>query len=77
MRTFKKDELRFIGLYRGIEQYEVLDDMSLVLLKLGDDYYLSQASDINAYNTNILVRIGNFYGSEGIKALGEKVEVIK
>lgn len=75
MKTFNKSDLHFIGLYRGIEQYEVLSDISLVLLKLGNNYYLSKVDDLAQYNTNIAVRINNFYGSEGIKALGDLVEV--
>lgn len=77
MKTIDREDLHFIGLYRGIEQYEVLSDMSLLVLKLGDNYYLSKCDDWRngGYNANIMNRIYNFY-SIGVEALGEKIKII-
>lgn len=77
MKTIKKSDLHFIGNYRGIEQYEVLSDMSLLVLMLDNKHcYLSKITENEDYNANILRRITAFY-SIGSKALGEKVEVIE
>lgn len=77
-KVFKKSDLHFIGHFRGIDQYEVLDDtMALALvLAFNNKYYLSYASNMHDYNTNILNRINLFYGVMGHKALGEEIEVI-
>ena len=78
MKTIRKENLHFIGHLRGFSQYEVLNDETMkmaLVLKDGDKYYLSFASDEEHYNTNIAHRIGAFYGSEGLKALGEEIEV--
>lgn len=76
METINKEKLHFIGLFRGIEQYEILGDATALLLKCGDKYYFSRSNNIWDYNKNIVDRIYNFYGEQGIKALGELVEVI-
>ena len=81
MRVIKEKDLHFIGHLRGFSQYEVLNDetmkMALILKSNSNKYYLSFASDEEHYNTNIAHRIGAFYGSEGVKALGEQVLIIK
>lgn len=75
MKTINKSDLHFIGLYRGIEQYEVLSDMSLLVLKLDEDrYYLSKCEKNEDYNVNIIERISAFY-IKGVSALGELIEV--
>lgn len=79
MKKINKQDLHFIGHLRGIDQYEILNDESMkmaLVLKDNDKYYLSFASDEEHYNSNIAHRIGAFYGSEGLKALGEEIEVI-
>ena len=80
MKTIKKENLHFIGHLRGFSQYEVLNDetmkMALILKSNSNKYYLSFASDEEHYNTNIARRICAFYGGEGLKGLGEEIEVI-
>ena len=79
MRTIEKAKLRQIGHLRGITQYEVLDDMSLLVLRIGDRCFLSQVKNWETeYNDAILSRINLFYLGKGQKAfecLGEEIIV--
>lgn len=75
MKTLKHDNLRLIGHWRGVEQFEVLDNMALLVLTLDrKNWYLSQVNDGEDYNANIIKRISNFY-QVGVQALGELVNV--
>ena len=76
MKTINKSDLHFIGHLRGIDQYEIKGDFLGLVLKLGDNYYLSHATSNEQYNTNIAVRIHNFHSPLGeVADLGELVEV--
>jgi len=79
MKEIKRSDLHFIGHLRGIDQYEILSDLHLLVLKLGDKYYLSSVDDLNNYNKMIMARITLAYKqATGIdtEALGEEIKVI-
>ncbi len=77
MKTINKSDLHFIGHLRGIDQYEIKGDFLALVLKLGDNYYLSYANSDEHYNINIAVRIHNFYSPLGeVADLGELIKVI-
>ena len=80
MKTISKENMRKIGHLRGITQYEVLDDMSLLILQLGDRYFLSKVDNWQTdYNNMILARISLFYrvsGEKAFESLGEEIKVI-
>ena len=79
MKTIERKELRFIGCLKGISQYEVRGDMSLLVLELSDHYYLSKCENWQSeYNQNIAHRIGVCYGSgyANKECLGEEIKVI-
>ena len=77
MRTFKKSDLHFIGHLRGIDQYEVQSDLSILILKLNDKYYYSECKDLKKYNDMILSRITLAYKGSPIDTtcLGEEIIV--
>lgn len=84
MKEISKKDLHFIGHLRGIDQYEVLSDMSLLVLSLGDRYYLSKVAnwkDSDHYNNVIYSRITLFYntprGENALECLGEEIKVIE
>ena len=83
MKEIKKSDLHFIGHLRGIDQYEVLSDMSLLVLSLGDRYFLSKVVDWengDHYNDVIYTRITLFYntpkGENAFECLGEEIKII-
>lgn len=81
MKEIKKEEMRFIGHLRGIDQYEILSDMSLLVLKFGDRYFLSKVENWQTeYNNFILSRISLFYKTphdqNPCECLGEEIRVI-
>jgi len=80
--AIRKEDLRFIGHLRGIDQYEVINQpymkMALVL-ELNNKYYLSFANSEEDYNKNIASRITLAYKApHGIdtSCLGEFVLVV-
>lgn len=81
MQKIKKSDLHFIGHLRGIDQYEVLSDVSLLVLSLGNRYFLSRVDNWQTdYNSFILTRISLFYrgtGKEAFECLGEEVEIVE
>lgn len=73
--------LRFIGHLRGIDQYEVINDINFrlaLVLKLNEKYYLSFADCEENYNKNIASRITLAYKApQGIdtSCLGKVVTI--
>jgi hypothetical protein len=84
MKTISKKDLHRIGHLRGIDQYEVLSDLSLLVLCCGDRYFLSRVAnyeDSDHYNNVIYTRITLFYntpkGENAFECLGEEIKVIE
>jgi len=82
MREISKSDLHKIGHLRGIDQYEVLSDMSLLVLCCGDRYFLSKVDNWETdYNKMILARISLFYrtpsNQNAWECLGEPIKVIE
>lgn len=84
MKEVSKKDLHLIGHLRGIDQYEVLSDMSLLVLSVGDRYFLSKVAnyqDSAHYNDVIYNRIMLFYntpkGENAFECLGEEIKVIE
>lgn len=84
MKEISKKDLHFIGHLRGIDQYEIKSDLSLLVLSLGDRYFLSKVAnyeDSDHYNNVIYTRITLFYntpkGENALECLGEEIKVIE
>lgn len=77
MKTINKSDMHFIGIYKGISQYELKSDRNALVCELSDSYYYSRVDDEKDYQKELIKRVCGCY-SNGYDStlLGEKVEVI-
>lgn len=78
MKTIKKSDLHFIGVLKGIFQYELKSDKNALVLELSDNYYYSRVDNENDYQKELIRRVCDCYSNGYDNAiLGEKVEIVK
>lgn len=78
MKTIKKSDLHFIGVLKGIYQYELKSDKNALVLELSGNYYYSRVDDEKDYQKELIKRVCGCYSNGYDNALlGEKVEVIE
>ena len=78
MKTIKKSDLHFIGVLKGIFQYELKSDKNALVCELSGSYYYSRVDNEKRYQKELIERVCGCY-SNGYDntLLGEKVEVIE
>ena len=78
MKTIKKSDLHFIGVLKGIFQYDLKSDRNALVLELSDNYYYSRVENESDYQKELIRRVCGCYSNGYDRALlGEKVEVIE
>ena len=71
-----KKDLHFIGILKGISQYEVLGDTTALVLELNGKYYISFCRGMYDFQDNLIKRVcGCYHNNYDHTYLGEEIIV--